>query len=155
VMGDAGDLEGSNGRSAVIVGQSPLVPHPLAISVLPGQWPYGTNGNGASPGSPGLFGSALNDIGKYLPAEHFVPGADWPWLEAEHANHKSKPIPGAARHANTPPALALARLGVDEMLAADRAFAPEPSPPGSPLSRLEIGRLDALTGAVMLTWRRP
>lgn len=39
-----------------------------------------------------LFGFALDDIVKYLPAEHFVPGANWLALEAEHAHHKGKPF---------------------------------------------------------------
>jgi hypothetical protein len=39
-----------------------------------------------------LFGFALDDIVKYLPAEHFVPGANWLVLEAEHAHHKGKPF---------------------------------------------------------------
>lgn len=38
----------------------------------------------------GLFGFARDDIVKYLPAQHFVPGADWASLEAEHAHHKGK-----------------------------------------------------------------
>jgi hypothetical protein len=38
----------------------------------------------------GLFGFALDDIIKYLPAAHFVAGADWPSLEAQHAHHKGK-----------------------------------------------------------------
>ena len=40
----------------------------------------------------GLFGFALDDIVKYLPAEHFVAGADWASLEAEHVHHKGKPF---------------------------------------------------------------
>ncbi len=40
----------------------------------------------------GLFGFKLDDIVKYLPAEHFVVGADWATLEAEHAHHKGKPF---------------------------------------------------------------
>lgn len=40
----------------------------------------------------GLFGFALDDIVKYLPAEHFVAGSDWSSLEAEHAHHKGKPF---------------------------------------------------------------
>ncbi len=40
----------------------------------------------------GLFGFALDDIVKYLPAERFVSGADWVSLESEHAHHKGKPF---------------------------------------------------------------
>lgn len=39
-----------------------------------------------------LFGFTLDDIIKYLPADHFVAGADWALLESEHAHHKGKPF---------------------------------------------------------------